>query len=76
MSIETLAVILAAISLGAFSKGLTGIGLPMISIPALVFVRLGMRMTRRISSRLFDRLILGLIVVMKLKLARQLFDGA
>ena len=76
MSIETLAVILAAISLGAFSKGLTGLGLPMISIPALVFVRLGMRMTRRISARLFDRLILGLIVVMKLKLARQLFDGA
>ncbi len=35
-----------------------------------------MRMTRRISARLFDRLILGLIVVMELKLAWQLFDGA
>ena len=35
MSIETLAIILIAISIGAFAKGLTGIGLPGISIPIL-----------------------------------------
>ena len=45
-------------------------------IPVVVFVRLGMRLTRLVSPRLFDRLILGLIVVMELKLAWQLFDGA
>ena len=35
MSIETLAIVFVAISIGAFSKGLVGLGLPMISIPIL-----------------------------------------
>ena len=35
MSIETLAIVFTAISIGAFSKGLVGLGLPMISIPIL-----------------------------------------
>ncbi len=35
MNIESLIVILAAISLGAFAKGLTGIGLPLIGVPVL-----------------------------------------
>ncbi len=35
MSIESLAVIVVAISLGAFAKGLMGIGLPLISIPII-----------------------------------------
>ncbi len=67
---------LAAVSgFGLFDHERVAQGL-MALVPALVFVRLGMRMTRRISARLFDRLILGLIVVMELKLAWQLFDGA
>ena len=45
-------------------------------IPVVVFVRLGMRMTRLISAKLFDRLILGLIVVMEGKLVWQLIEGA
>jgi uncharacterized membrane protein YfcA len=45
-------------------------------IPVVVFVRLGMRATRLISPKLFDRLILGLIVVMELKLVWQVIEGA
>jgi len=45
-------------------------------IPVVVFVRLGMRMTRLISAKLFDRLIIGLIVVMEGKLVWQLIEGA
>ncbi len=45
-------------------------------IPVVIFVRLGMRMTRLISAKLFDRLIIGLIVVMELKLVWQLIEGA
>ncbi len=45
-------------------------------IPVVVFVRVGMRMTRLISAKLFDRLIIGLIVVMEGKLAWQLIEGA
>ena len=45
-------------------------------IPVVVFVRLGMRMTRLISAKLFDRLIIGLIVVMEGKLVWQLVEGA
>ncbi len=44
-------------------------------IPVVVFVRLGMRMTRLISARLFDRLIIGLIVVMEGKLVWQVIAG-
>ena len=44
-------------------------------IPVVVFVRLGMRMTRLISAKLFDRLIIGLIVVMEGKLVWQLIEG-
>ena len=45
-------------------------------IPVVIFVRLGMRMTRMISAKLFDRLIIGLIVVMEGKLVWQLIEGA
>ena len=44
-------------------------------IPVVVFVRLGMRMTRRVSARLFDRVIIGLIVVMEGKLVWQIVSG-
>jgi hypothetical protein len=45
-------------------------------IPVIVFVRVGMRMTRLISTKLFDRVIVGLIVVMEIKLVWQLIEGA
>jgi uncharacterized membrane protein YfcA len=45
-------------------------------IPVVVFVRIGMRLTRYISAKLFDRLILGLIVIMEAKLVWQLIEGA
>ena len=45
-------------------------------IPVVIFVRLGMRTTRLMSPKLFDRLILGLIVVMELKLVWQVITNA
>ena len=44
-------------------------------IPVVIFVRLGMRMTRLISAKLFDRLIIGVIVLMEAKLVWQVIDG-
>jgi len=44
-------------------------------IPVVIFVRLGMRMTRLISAKLFDRLIIGVIVAMEGKLVWQIFTG-
>lgn len=38
------------------------------AIPTLLFVPLGMRMTRRLSPRLFNRLIVGCVVIMEARL--------
>ncbi len=67
---------LAAVSgFGLFDQERVAQGL-MALIPVVVFVRLGMRMTRLISVRLFDRLILGLIVVMEGKLVWEIVSGS
>ncbi len=66
--------LIAVSSFGLFDQERVLQGL-MALIPVVVFVRLGMRMTPMISAKLFDRLILGLIVAMEGKLLWQVFAG-
>jgi hypothetical protein len=45
-------------------------------IPTVIFVPIGMRLTRAISQRLFNRLIVGLVIVMECKLIWQVATSA
>ncbi len=66
---------LAAVSgFGLFDQERVAQGL-LALIPVVVFVRLGMRTTRLISAKLFDRLILGVIAAMEAKLVWQIVSG-
>ena len=45
-------------------------------IPTVIFVPIGMRLTRAISQKLFNRLIVGLVIVMECKLIWQVATSA
>jgi hypothetical protein len=68
VSTGLLLAVLAAISLGALLKGMTGLGLPLFAVPALVFTRIGISLSGKISVAVSNRILLAVFVAMELKL--------